>query len=262
MAIGKGVPEHSTEALLAQVSVLYEDTDVVVINKPSGLIVHEDGRKKEATVVTWLLAHAPEARGVGEPSKTPHGTLLERSGVVHRLDAETSGVLILAKTQGAFNHLKAQFHERAVQKEYRAFVYGTMKEQWGTIRRAIGRSARDFRLRSAERGARGMMRPAVTHWQVLTQSSTHTYLSVKPETGRTHQIRVHLKAIGKPIVKDTLYAGGLCETGGSLCFARLALHAHTLTLVTPDGVRRSFEASLPEDFLEAERLVAKPQSSC
>lgn len=258
MAIGKGEREGNSEALLKQVSVLYEDADVVVINKPSGLIVHEDGRKKEATVVAWLLAHAPTARGVGESRKTPHGALLERSGVVHRLDAETSGVLILAKTQEAFNHLKAQFHERAVQKEYRAFVYGAMKERWGSIRRAIGRSARDFRLRSAERGARGMMRPAVTHWQVLAQSSTHAYLSVKPETGRTHQIRVHLKAIGKPIVGDPLYAGSLCEAERSLSFARLALHAHILTLVTPDGVERSFEAPLPEDFLRAERLVAKP----
>ena len=159
-------------------------------------------------------------------------------------------------------HLKAQFHGRRAKKEYHAFVYGAMKERWGTIRRTIGRSPRDFRLRSAERGARGLLRPAVTHWEVIDQSGSHAYLKVMPQTGRTHQIRVHLKAIGKPIVHDPLYGSGVRKGGDDLGFERLALHAHTLTLEMPDGIFRSFSAPLPQDFVEAATTVAEQRSSC
>jgi 23S rRNA-/tRNA-specific pseudouridylate synthase len=132
-----------------------------------------------------------------------------------------------------------------------------MKEKWGTIRRTIGRSPRDFRLRSAERGARGLLRPAVTHWEVIDQSDSHAYLKVMPQTGRTHQIRVHLKAIGKPIVHDPLYGPGSRTRSGDLGFERLALHAHTLTLKIPDDTLRSFTAPLPEDFIRAAAAVAE-----
>lgn len=236
---------------VSDIEVLYEDADCVVIDKPSGLVVHEDGRTAESTVVGWLLARAPEARGVGEAGTTPEGLPLERSGVVHRLDRDTSGVLVLAKTQDAFTHLKAQFQDRHARKEYRAFVYGTMKEKWGTINRPIGRSGKDFRLRSAERGIRGTLRSAVTDWELIGQSATHAYLKVFPKTGRTHQIRVHLKAIGKPIVGDTLYAGDEYAKKGSLGFARLALHAYRLTLTVPNGEKQTFCAPLPLDFINA-----------
>ena len=147
--------------------ILYEDTDVVVINKPVGLLVHEDGRAAGETVVSWFLDHCPEAEGVGEMGQAQDGSLLERSGVVHRLDSDTSGVLVLAKTQPAYEHLKRQFHDRLVKKEYRAFVYGAMREQWGTINKKIGRSPSDFRKRSAMPGAKGAMREAVTDWECI-----------------------------------------------------------------------------------------------
>jgi 23S rRNA pseudouridine1911/1915/1917 synthase len=235
---------------------LYEDEAVVVINKPAGLLVHEDGVSTGPTVVEWLLAHAPEARGVGEPGRGARGESLERSGVVHRIDRETSGVLILAKTAAAFTHLKAQFHDRRVEKEYRAFVYGTLSERWGTIDRPIGRSASDFRLRSAQRGARGLMRPAVTHWERIGQSDTHAYLRLRPETGRTHQLRVHLKAIGRPIVGDSLYAPREVAMLPNLGFTRLALHAYGLTLTLPSGDRKSFRAPEPADFEAAGTAIA------
>lgn len=236
--------------------ILYEDADVVVINKPAGLLVHSDGKSEEYTVVEWLLARAPLVRGVGEPAYAQDGTPLERSGVVHRLDKETSGVLILAKTQEAFLHLKAQFHDRLVRKEYRAIVYGTMKEKWGTINRAIGRSNKDARLRSAEQGARGQLRPAVTDWELVGQSDTHAYLKVFPKTGRTHQIRVHLKSISRPIVQDTLYAGESLRGGDNLGFTRLALHAHMLKIVIPNGEEKDFLAPLPHDFEVATTTIA------
>lgn len=240
----------------ADISVLYEDDTLVVINKPAGLLVHEDGRTNEPTVVEWLLARAPQARGVGEPGLAQDGRPLERSGVVHRLDKDTSGVLVLAKTQDAFVHLKAQFHDRLAKKEYYAFVYGTMKDRWGTINRPIGRSARDYRLRSAERGARGVLRPSVTDWECLMQTETHAYLKLIPKTGRTHQIRVHLKSIGHPIVQDVLYAADSYMKKDSLGFTRLALHAHQLTLTLPTGATTTFVAPFPPEFLKAQEAIA------
>lgn len=236
--------------------VLYEDTDCVVIDKPVGVIVHNDGRTTEPTVVDWFLARAPLARGVGETGFTQEGIPLERSGVVHRLDRDTSGVLILAKTQEAFGYLKSQFHDHHVRKEYRAFVYGHMREKWGTVDRAIGRSAKDFRLRSAQRGARGTIREAVTDWELIEQSDKHAYLKMFPKTGRTHQIRVHLKAIGRPIVGDMLYAPEELLRGDSLGFTRLALHAHTMRITLPKAGEQTFCALIPADFERARNSIA------
>jgi 23S rRNA pseudouridine1911/1915/1917 synthase len=241
---------------LADIMVLYEDDDVVVIHKPSGIKVHEDGRTEGETVVDWLLARAPVARGVGEPGKAPDGGLLERSGVVHRLDRDTSGVLLLVKHQDAFLHMKAQFHDRLVKKEYRAFVYGTMKEKWGTISRPIGRSATNFKLRSADKGARGLIRDAVTDWELIGQSDTHAYLRLLPKTGRMHQLRVHLKSISRPIVGDTLYAPETLRAQGDLGFTRLALHAYSLTCTLPNGEQKTFIAPIPTDFERAESTLA------
>ncbi|MFM2423789.1 MAG: ribosomal large subunit pseudouridine synthase rRNA synthase, partial [Candidatus Parcubacteria bacterium] len=133
--------------------VIFEDEAVLVVNKPYGMLVHEDWQKADRTLVDWFLAQYPEAKGVGEQTATPDGKPLERSGVVHRLDRETSGIMILAKTAEAHAHLKAQFHDRLANKEYRAFVYGRVHERWGTINRPIGRNTQNFRLRSAQRGA-------------------------------------------------------------------------------------------------------------
>lgn len=242
------------------IEILYETDDVIVVDKPAGLLVHEDGAGNAPTVVGWLLARVPSARGVGEPGMSPKGDALERSGVVHRLDAETSGVLILAKTAAAFSHLKQQFHDRLVRKEYRAFVYGSLKEKWGTIERPIGRSAKDFRLRSAQRGAKGTMRDAVTDWECIQtgayEGESFSELRLMPRTGRTHQLRVHLKAIDHPIVGDALYAGKKREQSNNLGFTRLALHAHTLSLVLPDGEERAFTAPLPDEFAAAGVRIA------
>lgn len=239
------------------ITVLFENEDVIVINKPSGLMVHADGRSHGPTVVDWFLARVPSAHGVGEPGKAQDGSPLERSGIVHRLDRDTSGVVILVKHQDAFVHMKAQFHDRLVRKEYRAFVYGTMKERWGAINKPIGRSVKNFRLRSAEKGARGTIREAVTEWELIEQSSTNAYLKLLPKTGRMHQLRVHLKSISRPIVGDSLYAPQpLLREANNLGFKRLALHAHTITFTLPSGERHTCEAPLPADFEEAKSTLA------
>lgn len=241
---------------VSDIEVLYEDEDVVVVNKPAGVIVHGDGRTTQRTVVDWFLSHTPGARGVGEPGNAEDGTPLERSGVVHRLDRETSGVLILAKHQDAFIHLKAAFHDRHAQKEYRALVYGSMREPWGTIDRPIGRSSSDFRLRSAQRGARGQLREATTNWQLIHQNKQYAYLRVMPLTGRTHQIRVHLKAIGRPVVGDPLYAPESKWQESKTLLNRLALHAYQLTITLPNGKKHTFTAPLPQDFEQAAASIA------
>lgn len=242
--------------------VLFENDDVLVINKPYGLLVHEDWHSGDApTVVAWFLARCPEAKGVGEVSVKPDGTPLERSGVVHRLDRETSGVMILAKNNEAHAFLKKQFHDRQVKKEYRAFVYGRIHDKWGTINRPIGRSAKDFKKRSAERGAKGNLREALTHFERIGmgeyQGEAYSYLKLLPKTGRTHQLRVHLRAIDRPIVGDTLYGEKKVSTTNNLEFKRLALHAHTLELILPHGQTERFIAPLPFVFEEAAERIAE-----
>lgn len=243
------------------IHIIYEDSDVLVINKPAGVLVHEDGHSPhEGTVVSWFLDRAPTARGVGEISTTPDGKVLERSGVVHRLDRETSGVMILAKTARAHTHLKVQFHDRLVKKEYRALVYGRVHHQWGTIDKPIGRSANDFRLRSATPGARGTLRDAVTHYECIGvgeyEGESFSYLKLKPKTGRTHQLRVHLKAIDRPIVGDELYASKKRTESNNLGLTRLALHAHTLELELPNGELSRFIAPIPLEFEQAAERIA------
>jgi 23S rRNA pseudouridine1911/1915/1917 synthase len=227
------------------VSVLYEDEHILAIYKPAGLIVHGDGRSQEPTLVDWLLEHYPTIRPVGEPFQPAPGNLIERPGIVHRIDRETSGVLLVAKTQAAFLHLKQQFQSHTIEKRYNAFLYGVPKMHEGTIMAAIGKSKRDFRRFATALDARGAMREAETYYRVLEISEKYCFVEAKPKTGRTHQIRVHLHSIGHPVVGDRLYAGGRENTLG---FERLALHARSISFYGLDNSRLTIEAGLPLDF--------------
>lgn len=243
-------------------SIIYEDEGMLVIDKPVGWLVHEDGRSTDLpTVVEWFLERVPSAQGVGERSFAVDGAPIERSGVVHRLDGETSGVLVLAKTADAHALLKAQFHDRTVRKEYRAFVYGRVHDRYGSINRPIGRSPRDFKLRSAEQGAKGTLREALTHFERIGfgewEGESFSYLKLLPKTGRTHQLRVHLKAIGRPIVGDRLYAAAQVGTSNNLGLERLALHAHILELTVPGGARERFISPVPAEFEAAAERIAE-----
>ena len=245
-------------------TILYEDSDVVVIDKPAGLMVHPDGVSKEKTLVDWILAAYPDMRGVGEPLDLSRGkpdddqkerlavSVVERPGIVHRLDKETSGVLILARTPAAHVHLKDAFMNREAVKTYRAFLYGIIKEDRGSVDKPIGKSRTDFRQWSAARNPRGVMREAHTDFKVLLRSPLASYVEAYPKTGRTHQIRVHFKAIHHPVVADALYAAGKPHILG---FTRLALHSKSLMIELPSGEKRTFEAPLPPDFIEGERQL-------
>ena len=242
-----------------EIPILYEDSDIVGINKPVGVLVHPDGKSSEETISDWLQKQYSDIKGVGEPLTLSGGEIIERPGIVHRLDRDTSGVLIAAKNQKAFLNLKGQFASRRIHKVYNAFVYGELKEEKGIIDKAIGRHSKDFRLRTAERGARGTMREAVTEYTVLARNKEASYVEVRPQTARPHQIRVHFKAIQHLLVCDPLYAPKKkCILG----FKRVALHASKISLSLPSGEDVHIKAPPPPDFECAYSVLTGAISDC
>jgi 23S rRNA pseudouridine1911/1915/1917 synthase len=206
--------------------IIYEDDDCVVINKPVGLLTHSKGAfNPEATVSTWLRARM----------KAPKG---ERAGIVHRLDRATSGVMICAKTPEALGWLQKQFSQRKVKKSYVAIVEGVLKEPQAIIDMPIERNPKKpqtFRV-----GSNG--KAALTAYKVLKTDEKLSLLELKPDTGRTHQLRVHLEHLGHPIVGDTFYGGKPAE--------RLFLHAQMLEITLPNKERKVFEVPTPLQFRE------------
>ncbi len=238
-----------------EIPILYEDDDVLAVYKPAGLMVHSDGRSEGPFLTDWILEHYPNLKGIGEPARTEEGEDIERPGIVHRLDRETSGVLLIAKNQIAHGRLKKQFQKHTIRKTYRLFVHGIINEEGGLIDRPIGRSKSDFRRWTAQRGARGETREAITEYMVLARKEDgkemgkrYTYVEAMPRTGRTHQIRVHFKAISYPLIGDTLYAE---NHPYALGFKRLALHSYSIEYKKPDGEMNKIIAPLPEDFQNA-----------
>lgn len=234
--------------VMQEPQIIFEDADILVLDKPVGLVVHSDGRTNEPTLVDWLLEHYPQMRGIGEPWVRDTGTVIERPGIVHRLDRETSGVMVIAKTQEAYEHLKAQFQNREIKKEYIAVVHGVFKDDAlsGVVDKPIGKSPKDFRRWSAQPGARGHMRAAVTRYTVQEQvgqgASGFALVALRPMTGRTHQLRVHMKAIHHAIVGDSLY-------GVSEDVPRMLLHAHRLMFTHPTtGERAAYTVAVPQGF--------------
>ena len=183
---------------------------------------------------------------------------------MHRLDRDTSGIIIVAKTKETYQFLKEQFQDRKVQKIYNAVVWGNFSPDKieGVIEKPIGRSASDFRKWSAEYGAKGELREAVTEYKVLVQNKDFSFLEVRPKTGRTHQIRVHLKSISHPVVCDKLYGSKKSnelqemsyDKKENLGFDRLALHALSIKLELPNGTHITIESPLPKEFENALNL--------
>lgn len=230
-----------------ELPIIYEDDAIVAVNKPAGVMTHPDGKGTEETVSDWFAAHYPASADVGETQRLQDGTEIRRPGIVHRLDRETSGVLVLAKTPEAHASLKEAFQNREAKKTYLAFTYGVPKERKGMVDFAIGRSRQDFRLRSAQPKAKGTLRDAITRYEVIADNGTHSLMKVMPETGRTHQIRVHLKAIHHPVVGDPLYAP---NRKADLGFDRLGLHAFMLDVPLPNGERKLIQAPMPADLVQ------------
>jgi 23S rRNA pseudouridine1911/1915/1917 synthase len=233
--------------LLDKIKILYEDDMVVAIDKPADLLVHPDGSANEPTLVDWILKNYPEINGVGETQTLKDGSVINRPGIVHRLDRETSGVMLIAKTLDSYINLKKQFQDREIKKAYLALCYGEFKDPKasGVIDKKIGRSPSDFRRWSAQPGARGNLREAITEYFLLEQSAGYSLLFCQPLTGRTHQIRVHLKAIHHPIVCDKLYAPkNKCPE----LLTRHGLHARAITWTNQKGQLYQIKSELPNDF--------------
>jgi 23S rRNA pseudouridine1911/1915/1917 synthase len=225
------------------ISVIYEDADVLVINKLAGMLVHPGQNMKQFTVVDWLKKNYPKIKNVGDHST---GASQVRPGIVHRLDKDTSGVLIIAKNQKAFEYLKEEFQERKIKKKYIALVHGNLKNKEGWIDFPIGKSKKDFRKKSVGGQLKGKIREALTHYKVLERFPEWTLLEVFPHTGRTHQIRVHLKSIGYPVACDSLYSSRKfkCLFGLSRHF----LHACSVVFNLLDGTRIHIETNLSADL--------------
>jgi 23S rRNA pseudouridine1911/1915/1917 synthase len=237
--------------------ILFEDNDYVVINKPAGIMVHSDGKSNGPFITDWFTSNYPKSKGVGEPARDMAGKDIDRSGIVHRLDRDTTGAMILAKTQAGFDFLKKQFEDKKIVKKYISFVWGEIKIDFGTIDRPIGRSSSDFRKWSAKRGARGEMRPAETYWTRLwtgkckTEEKNEEKISLvcaEPKTGRTHQIRVHMEYINHPVIGDTLYSP---KRPFILGFKRVALHSWFVRFSDINGKKVEVVAPFTTDFKEA-----------
>ncbi len=214
------LPEAAPAKAAAQdipLDVVYEDGDVIVVNKPRGLVVHPAPGHPDGTLVNALLAHCGNSlSGVG-------GEL--RPGIVHRIDKDTSGLIIAAKNDAAHEALSAQLKDRTLSRVYDAVCHGTFHDDAGTVDAPIGRDPRNRqRMAVTEKNSR----PAVTHWQVLARYARHTYIRCRLETGRTHQIRVHMAHTGHPLLGDTVYGGRRDKGLESQC-----LHARGLKFIHP-----------------------------
>ncbi|MEK9628243.1 MAG: RluA family pseudouridine synthase [Nitrospinota bacterium] len=233
-----------TEPESIPLDIIFEDEHMLAVNKPAGMVVHPAPGHGKGTLVNALLHHCKDLSGIGG---------VERPGIVHRLDKETSGLVLIAKTEAAHKALASQFKKREIKKEYRAFVKGNVKNEKGTIDSPVGRHQTQ-RKKMDTRQSNG--RPACTHFEVLQKGKNWTYLQLRPETGRTHQIRVHLASIHHPVLGDKLY-GGKNPNSGTLKMERQALHAHRLELSHPiSGKSLSFTAPLPpdmENFLQSRK---------
>jgi len=228
-------------------TILYEDSSIIVIDKPPGMVVHPAFGNLSGTLVNALIYHCKDLAGI-------NGVL--RPGIVHRLDKDTSGVMVVAKDDEAYHHLIKQFKNRTVAKTYLAVAYGQFSKEEGTIDSVIGRHPSE-RKRMSTRTRKG--RAAVTEWKVAERLDGFTFLEIYPRTGRTHQIRVHLASIGHPVLGDPLYGrkgrpGTIRDPvlkGGVERMGRQALHAHRLEFTHPrTGERVEFVAPLPEDMRE------------
>lgn len=222
-------------------SIVFENNDLLVINKDPGIVVHPSPGHESGTIVNAVLAHAPEIEGVGGE---------RRPGIVHRLDKGTSGILLVAKNNTAHQFLQAQFINRSVQKTYTALVDGVPKTHVGRIEAGIGRSRKDRKKMAVLPPAQG--REAISQYETLEQFADHTLLKVQPLTGRTHQIRVHLAFIKTPVVGDRVYG----RRKPSVPIKRQFLHASAIELSIP-GERSTqiFTAPLAEDLKNVLELL-------
>lgn len=231
------VPEPEISDLVPEsipLNVVFENSDILIVNKPAGMVVHPSAGHADGTLVNAALAHAPDIEGVG-------GEI--RPGVVHRLDKDTSGLIILAKNDSAHRFIQRQFKNRKVEKAYLALVHGNPPTPQGRIETPIGRDPHNRKCMAVLSPGRG--RKATTIYHTIEQYTEYTLLDVQPITGRTHQIRLHLDFIGCPVVGDKLYG----KRSSRRVISRQFLHAHKLRFTLPgEAEPTNFTAPLSDDL--------------
>lgn len=241
-------PQRSTELKPEKIplDILFENEDLIVINKPAGMVVHPSAGHDTGTLVHAVLSHAPDIQGIGGE---------KRPGVVHRLDKDTSGIILMAKNDAAYQMLQLQFTERTVNKTYIALVDGSPPTPSGRIEASIGRDAANRKKMAVVAENKG--RPAISQYRTLEKFPEHTLLEVHPITGRTHQIRLHLAFIGSPVVGDRIYG----RRKSSIQINRHFLHASKITIKIP-GMSEvmTFQAPLAEDLEEVLESLRKAYS--
>jgi len=237
------IPPSFPPSLLAEeipLNIVYEDDDLLVVDKPAGLTVHPAPGHPSHTLVNAILAHYPNLSGIGSPG---------RPGIVHRLDKDTSGLMVVAKNDAAQQNISAQIKARSVTKRYLVLVMGHLSPDRGIIEASIGRDPGNRKRMAVVSGGR----EARTHYRVIKYMDNYTLLEVSPETGRTHQIRVHLAAIGYPVVGDEVYGTR------SPILRRQFLHAHHLGFRLPStGEQIELSSELPPDLEEALKHISSP----
>jgi len=241
-------------------NIIYEDNNYLVINKPAGLTVHGGGNIKEKTLADFLIEQYPDIKNVGDDPIRP--------GLVHRLDKEVSGLMVIAKNNESFIHLKAQFKDRDVNKEYIALVHGKMTADFGSINFPIKRSREGYKMAAMPLNTFDLLsrrkptdrdqgnlegifkaREAITEYSVLQKFINYTLLKVKIKTGRTHQIRVHFFALGHPLVGDNLYFNKKSKVQNKkINLERIFLFAHNLKFKSLEGETKDFTLDMPEEL--------------
>ena len=232
---------------MTQPELIFEDKNLIVVSKPAGMPVHEAKHSTDYSLCDWLLTKFPEIKDVGDIRANEN--IPYRPGIVHRLDKQTSGVMVIARNQESFLRLKEIFKSREVEKVYTALVCGKLKEKSGVIEKSIGRIVSTPTKMGVEsaRGKLRLVKGAITEYKVLKEFKNTSLLEVMPKTGRMHQIRVHLSSIGHPVAGDTVYGSkNVCLKD----LGRYFLHASSLSFSFRDGERLTFETELPKELEE------------
>ncbi len=223
------------------IPVIFEDTNILVLNKPSGIVVHPYDFSTEETTVDFLHEKIPESFTIENSITLQDTRTIPLGGIVHKLDRDTSGVLVVAKNKATFNELQSQFRTHTISKKYIALVEGSIKENTLVIDSPLGRNKKDYKQVANPQNPRGELRDALTHLHVLQRNEVTTLVELTPKTGRTHQLRAHMSSIGHPIVGDSAY-------GAKTASERIMLHAESISFVV-GGKKYTFTAKIPEGFM-------------
>ena len=222
-------------------NILYQDENVLVVNKPSGMVIHPYDFSTEETLLDFIAVYAPDILTLSNCITLQDSRVINLGGIVHKLDRDTSGVMVIAKNRETFESLREQFKNHTTEKVYKALVDGTVEKDTYRIDAPLGRNKKDYKQVAYPTHPRGELRDALTELFVLKRNEDRTLVELRPKTGRTHQLRAHMAYIGHPIVGDKAY-------GSNIVSDRIMLHAQSLKFVLNEK-EYFFEADIPEGFI-------------